>query len=449
MCRISFLMLLIIMSFRVVAYDFKYKGLCYNILSEKDRTVEVTEGDYDSRSEGSLSVPSKVSYNGISYKVTTIGYRAFYDCDGLVSVTIPNSVSTIGGDAFSGCTGLTSVNIPNSVTIIDELAFNYCTGLTSVDIPSSVVTIGSRAFSYCSGLTSVTVPSSVTTIGDNPFSNCSGLISILVDEGNPYYNSIDGILYDKNASILICCPGGKKTVNIPTSVSTIGGGAFSGCNGMTSIDIPGSVTSIGDDAFSDCGGLTHVSIPGSISVIGNGIFSYCSGLTSIDIPDSVTSIGDYAFFRCDGLKSVIIPNSVTSIGYGAFFCKELISVYCHAAFPPDLFSPPFNDSTLEGVLYVPKGCKAVYETVFLWNDFRHIEEMDFSGVDETKTDSDGFGVSVANGEIHIDNIDGGTFVELLDISGKSVFKGHRSVISGLANGVYVVKVEDKVKKIRL
>ena len=111
----------------------------------------------------------------------------FWQCSGLTSVTIPNSVTSIGGSAFGSCSNLTSVTIPNSVTSIGNSAFNYCTGLTSVTIPNSVTIIGDYAFSHCSGLTSVTIPNSVTSIGNSAFQNCTGLTSVISKMVNPCY----------------------------------------------------------------------------------------------------------------------------------------------------------------------------------------------------------------------------------------------------------------------
>ena len=175
------------------AHDFEVEGIFYNILSEEDRTVEVTyKGDsYYEYSEysGNVAIPANVTYEGTTYSVTTIGVEAFYACSGLTSIEIPNSVTTIGDYAFNYCYDLTSIEIPNSVTSIGDYAFQYCTSLTSIEIPNSVTTIGSSAFYYCSFLTSIEIPNSVTTIGNRAFSDCHNLTSIVVAEDNTIYDS--------------------------------------------------------------------------------------------------------------------------------------------------------------------------------------------------------------------------------------------------------------------
>ena len=141
--------------------------------------------------------------------LTSIGSYAFELCTGLTSVTIPASVTKIGYRVFGVCTGLTSVTIPNSVTEIEQEAFSGCRGLTSITIPARVTRIGRSAFSGCTGLTSVTIPASVTEIGEQPFNGCTGLEKIKVATGNTCYSSdTKGVLFDKNKSNLICCPGG-------------------------------------------------------------------------------------------------------------------------------------------------------------------------------------------------------------------------------------------------
>ncbi|MEE0053233.1 MAG: leucine-rich repeat domain-containing protein, partial [Prevotella sp.] len=149
------------------------------------------------------------------------------------------------------------------------------------------------AFSGCSSLTSLDIPSSVTSIGGRAFSGCSSLTSL----------------------------------DIPSSVTSIGSDAFSGCSSLTSLEIPSSITSIGDYTFRNFSSLTSLKIPSSVTSIGNCAFDGCSSLTSLDIPSSVTSIGYSAFNNCRGLTSLEIPSSVTSIGDNAFDgCTSLVSV---------------------------------------------------------------------------------------------------------------------------
>ena len=315
------------------AYDCQVDGIYYNLIP-KGNVAEVTyqkvENGYPySDYSGSVVIPEKFTYEGVEYSVTTIGERAFLDCTGLTSVTIPNSVTSIGEGAFGSCTGLTSVTIPNSVTSIGHGAFGSCTGLTSVTIPNSVTTIGDYAFDYCTGLTSVTIPSSITSIEDRAFSYCYSLTSI----------------------------------TIPNSVTSIGGGAFYYCTGLTSVTIPSSVTSIEGRAFQDC-----------------------TGLTSVTIPNSVTSIGGYAFEDCRGLTSMTIGSGIRYIHEQAFAaCNNLEEVYCLAENVPGTSTNVFEKSYPEYMtLYVPASSLNAYKTTEPWSLFGTIKAISGSGEEPTK-----------------------------------------------------------------
>ncbi len=241
--------------------------------------------------------PSITSFNELQYftGLTYIEYHAFWECTGLTSVIIPNSVTSIRANAFWNCTGLASVIIPNSVTSIGIATFSKCVSLTSVNIPNSVVMIENQAFYGCTGLTSVTIPNSIASIDKEVFRGCSGLTRIV----------------------------------IPNSVTSIDKGAFYGCSGISSLILGNSVTSIGENAFFGCTGLNVITIPNSVTSIDKGAFSGCSGISSLILGNSVTSIGDYAFQNCSKLTSIEIPNSVSTIGNSFNGCTGLTSLAFH------------------------------------------------------------------------------------------------------------------------
>lgn len=325
--KILTLVLTILMSANIYAYDAEVGGIYYN-LDKENKTASVTRGG--GKYTGDVSIPASVDYEGDNYEVKSIDRMTFYGCSNLTSIKIPGSVTSIGNNALFGCSSL-----------------------ISVEIPESVINIGSGAFSHCSGLNSINIPSSVTSIGTLAFGSCSSLKAIDVHSGNPAFTSVGGVLYDKGITKLVACPGGLTSVDIPNSVTCIGKWAFNNCDGLTSVDIPNSVTSIEESAFYPCGSLNTIKIPSSVTSIGHGAFMDCKALISIDIPRSVTNIGDYAFIGCSSLKainvnsgntaftsvenvlydkritklvacpgsltSVDIPKSVTSIGESAFF----------------------------------------------------------------------------------------------------------------------------------
>jgi len=386
----------------------KIGDLYYN-LDASSQTAEVTSQNssspYWSTTITSANIPASVTYNSVSYSVTSIGDYAFNLCTGLTSITIPDSVTSIGEYAFGQCTGLTSVTIPNSVTSIGYYAFDRCTGLTALDVatdnpyycsedgvlfnkdkttlirypggkqgayamPNSVTDFG-VAFAYCSGLTSieisnsvtsifdyafpgcisltsVTIPNSVSVLLSDAFCDCSSLTALDVATDNPDFCSEDGVLFNKDKTALILYPRGKQ------------GAAYA---------IPNSVTSIGSNAFYYCSGLTSVTIPNSVTSIGNNAFYYCSGLTSLEIPNSVTSIEERAFSGCTGLTSVTIPNSVTRIGYRAFSgCSGLTSVTIEAETPPVLSHYVFDD-TNNCPINVPCNAVNTYKTAAQWKSY--------------------------------------------------------------------------------
>ena len=228
--------------------------------SEGGYTYEVSDGKAtitgmdEYAAVGDISIPPELG----GYPVTAIGKEAFYSCDALTSVIIPDGVTEIGEEAFSKCYKLASITLPDSVT-----------------------EIGRGAFFFCSSLTSITLPEGVTTIGNYVFSSCIILDEIEVSPENPNYTSVDGVLFTKDMKTLIQYPEGKSNseYTIPYGVTTIGDNAFFSCDFLTSVTIPDSVKTIGDRAFYLCTALRSITIPDSVVNIGEGTFSQCPNLT--------------------------------------------------------------------------------------------------------------------------------------------------------------------------
>ena len=301
----------------------------------------------------------------------TIADSAFAGWNRLESITIPNSVVNIGNSAFAA-TSLKTINIPNSIISIGSSAFAN-TNISSVILPNSVqkvgnyvfedcklletVTIGDQiqslmyTFQRCESLKSIYIPENVSII-ESAFDYCSSLESINVSESNSNYSSIDGVLFNKENTVLLCYPQNKMdtTYIIPNKTTKIEIGAFDGsnnlnyiifnnnlktiedvafanCESLKQISLPNSLTYLGESCFANCISLTDVSLPTSISRIREGAFSCCTSLSYIELPDNIINIDSYAFCGCDILNNIIIPKGVKNIGRNAFDCNGLSVIY--------------------------------------------------------------------------------------------------------------------------
>jgi hypothetical protein len=279
---------------------------------------------------------------------------------GIKTLIIQDGVTTIGKKAFSSCRDLTSLTIGNSVRTIGEEAFFQCESVTdTLIIPNSVISIGKNAFDDCNSLTSVSIGSSLSTIGMDStslgFGGCRGLIAISVDAANPYFSSVDGVLFNKDKTTLITYPRSKAgNYTIPNSVTTIGIHAFNQCTKLTGTPtIPNKVTTIGDYAFHKCGELSG----------------------SLTIPNSVTSIGKKAFYNCTRFTDVTIGVAVETIGNEAFAVVAWISVTSLNVTPPSLGEAVFNSVQNTCKLKVPTGKVPAYKAARGWGVFTVVEEI--------------------------------------------------------------------------
>ncbi|MFI3165920.1 MAG: leucine-rich repeat protein [Bacillota bacterium] len=340
----------------------------------------------------------------IPYGVTVISAFTFCDCSNLTWVTIPKSVTFIGAQSFYDCYELAAV-IPKEVEEINDVAFTRATlyveieesecnwvsnwqsnstifwgfsidnpasdyliyeemssnecyvvgydGLqTTLIIPSEYngYTVTGISFHSYSPLDYIFIPETVNYVSG--LSNCTNLQFIEVDENNPYYQSIDGVLYSKEGTSLLCYPVGKiddefiindnvetigysafsnsvnlKSVQVSESIKNIENSAFNNCINLESINIPAGLESMGTWVFGECTSLKTVVLPESTKIIEADTFYNCTSLENIVIPEEVTSIDGGAFYGCTSIDSIVIPEGVTSIGNSAFaYCTSLETI---------------------------------------------------------------------------------------------------------------------------
>lgn len=297
----------------------------------------------------------------------TISDAAFKRCNGLTSVSFPNSLINIGAEAFSGCTALASVSTLGNVTIIGAEAFRSCAGIPSIAIPSTVKTIGRNAFMNCTGLTAVHI------------TDLAAWCRIHFDSDtycNPLYYAHHLYLDGEEIKDLVIPDGVTSLVN-----------TFTGCYGLTTVSVPSSVTSIEEYTFFECKNITKVML--NSNTIASRLYcdhsslSYLFGsqVTEYILGEDVTTIGEKAFEGCANLISITFPNSLTSIGFSAFTGCDLPEIISKIENPFIIYKDTFSDNTFSNAkLYVPKGTIDKYKSTEGWKLFANIIEGEPSGI---------------------------------------------------------------------
>ena len=353
-----------------VGEQFTDGGIVYEVASTSNVTVIGWEG-----ASSEVVIPAEVEYNGRTMDVTRIGEeafmgspvtsvdfsqatnltqiqaKAFYGLD-IADVVLPESLTTLGSDAFSCNDAVQSVEIPSKVTSYSH-SFSRCSSLTEITvdtsnrsfasnagvlmnddgdtiyqypagktgsytIPADVDTIASYAFSG-SQITRIEITSSVSTIGAGAFSYCDSLSQFTVSSDNRSFAVSSGVLLSANSTQLVAYPAGKAGTeySIPSRVTAVIGSAFAGSS-LQTVTFPSSVDSVGDYAFADSA-LTSLTLNSGLNDIGVGAFSGCVSLSEATIPSSVTSISESSFEGCTSLRSVTwSATGSASIGISAF-----------------------------------------------------------------------------------------------------------------------------------
>ncbi len=282
------------------------------------------------RPTGSLIIPPTVMNEGVTYNVTSIGDGAFYLCNSMTEVTIPNTIDSIGEGAFYYCSGLTTVNFNADSCIYagssDIIAFYGCTNFSHLNIGSNVKRIPSYAFRGCTHLDTLTIPASISTIGYNAFYGCTGLTTV-------------------NFNADSCTNAGYDPIEVMVYV------VLGGCPNFTNLNIGDNVKILPSFAFLNCSGLQHVVVPNSVQSIGRMTFRGCTSLNTIEIGSGVSTIDDYAFYSCTNLLEIVSHNPV----------------------PPIVANNTFMSVPSYANVYVPCGSVPAYDSV--WTYFTNIGDL--------------------------------------------------------------------------
>ena len=241
-------------------------------------------------------------------RVKAIGRQAFFSCTSLVNIIFPEAVETIENSAFANCSSLSSVSFNETLKKVEDSAFSNCQKIKELSLPIDTV-YSPNAFSKCnidrlnlsSNITSLSkenassylscissdslsllIPGSVSEIDLTLFDEYSSITDIEIEESSAYYSSVDGIIYNKDKTVLLRCPRGKKEISlIPDTVTSISKGAFLNCDKLTNISLPKSVQNIHQSAFENCSSLLSIVIPIGVLKVERA-FMGCTSLNNIN-----------------------------------------------------------------------------------------------------------------------------------------------------------------------
>lgn len=271
----------------------------------------------------------------------------FRDCVTLEKIVLPDSLTYIGEEAFSG-SSIEEINIPDKIEVIKDSTFNWCDKLKNVKFGKNLKKIEKYAFSFCDSLESIVLPENIkiieafalnggkikyiylpdsaTEIDDNAFAHNTALENIEVGKNNEKYCSVDGVVFSKDMTRLICYPSGKKDkfYEIPNTVTKIENGAFGQCENLEKITMNDNVLKIGAAAFSGCYDLKEIKLSNSIKKLKQTTFARCVNLKNIKLPKNLELLETFVFNGCENLEEIAIPETVKEINNNIFNdCNKL------------------------------------------------------------------------------------------------------------------------------
>ena len=277
----------------------------------------------------------------------------------LKEVIVEEGVVSIGKNAFNGFNKLTTLKLPNGLKIIDFSAFNGCDKLAGLKLPETIEYLGDYAFYTCRATTEVDIPATVNYIGSAAFGDLRNCPAITVNSNNPYYNSVDGVVYNEDFTTLVQYPAGKPNTNYKVFDTTklIMAYGFAGNFFIEDVILPEGLKEISWYAFSNTA-LKSISLPSTLNKLGSYAFRYSKSLKStITIPKALTNIGASAFSTVATEFIVEDGNPNYKAIDGVLFSKDGTTLLAYPAATPNLSYT------------VPTGVTKIGEGAFLWTQY--------------------------------------------------------------------------------
>ena len=478
--------------------EFKYfKNVKYTEEFAFEACVSLTDitmpESMEALDKGSFCDCSSLTNVQLNEGIKYIGEGCFANCGGIEHIDIPETVEDLGASAFHKCTSLLSIKIPKPIEYLPVELFNNCSSLETVVLQEGLKGMGNSVFNECFNLKSISLPSTFKSFGMWVFWDCYSVEKYDVAEENPYFTSVDGVLYSKDLKTLVQYPAGStvkdfivpegtetvgfascegainlEKVTIPASVKKLDGASLYKCDNLKEIKLNEGLEEIGNEAFYNCLNLSAPVLPQSIKTIGSGAFTGCESFVNVVIPEKVTyidfrlfyncysletvkfsqnvnTIDQEAFSGCVSLKSIDLPKSLQYIGPIAFKnCNKMNEIYVYLTKPfiagaeiSQLLPSDDNGNILdnERIVYVPKGYKTTFEADNFWKNAKEIREFN---ADDTSVDA-----AVAGGKII--NINGNDMyvndgvVNIYTIDGRlygSVSDNNSTIV--IPSGIYIV-----------
>lgn len=239
------------------------KKYFFNVTDSTKRTVELTYEGRITRSddtftyEGEVQIPSKVKFRDVVYRVASIGPKAFADCEGMTGVVIPSGIVEIKDFAFDGCTALNKIIFPSNTVTMGEGVFFRCPAIENITLGGDWSVVDLRVFEWSDSLRNVRIPAKVKNIRN--LKSLDVLESIEVDVNNSNFTSVDGVLYNKDMTILYGCPRNRAgEVVVHEGVVSVLNGALYDCKKVTSVDLPSTLTTLSYMEFAGMDSLTQI-----------------------------------------------------------------------------------------------------------------------------------------------------------------------------------------------